>query len=169
MVALDIPASFGYVIIINICLSGLNNFLLLGGLVMKARAAARKDYAHLIDYPMMQAYVDPTDKDTKKRELAFKFNSAQRGHYNAVETIGNFLAMSIVVGLFHPITTAVLGAVWNVGTYVYAKNYAENGPKSRYSGLGGLGRLGFFGLFLIGVITGVELAFPQINLLAFLP
>lgn len=129
----------------------------LGGNVMKMRKQGKYEFA----YPMMVADADkgPHKDDKDYKAACHKFNCAQRGHHNALETLPLVLSMALMGAALHPVTTAVLGALWNVGTYIYGCNYLKHGPSGRYNGLGMLGRVAFFGLILLNLYVGLGLAF----------
>mmetsp|Transcript_12995 Transcript_12995/g.30817 ORF Transcript_12995/g.30817 Transcript_12995/m.30817 type:complete len:119 (+) Transcript_12995:203-559(+) len=118
---------------------------------------------------MMQAYVDPDDKDEEKRQAAERFNWAMRGHYNTVETMSSFLVLSVVTGLFHPTTVAVLGGAYSYGIWMYGRNYSQYGPAKRYANGATLGRIAFFVLVLTSLGSAIQLVVPSITALDFLP
>ena len=45
-------------------------------------------------------------------EAAKGFNCVQRGHQQALETYGSFVALSLVGGVRHPLLTTAAGLVW---------------------------------------------------------
>lgn len=51
----------------------------------------------------------------------------------ALETYPLFLALSIIGGVKHPITTALAGVLWIHGRKEWAAAYAKNGPAGRYA------------------------------------
>jgi glutathione S-transferase len=63
------------------------------------------------------------------------FNNAQRAHLNYVEGAATIIIALVVAGLFQPRLTAVLGAVYIVGRFLYALGYKSGGPKGRLVGV----------------------------------
>lgn len=60
-----------------------------------------------VKYPKM--YADGESKE------ATTFNCIQRSHQNSSEQIGPVLVTQALLGLYHPITAASLGAIWAIG------------------------------------------------------
>ena len=119
-----VPRAFGFVILSNIILPT----LLLGYLgcqVSKARdpfkELAKKEGGDadevLFSYPNM--YV-PGNSET-----ANKFNAIQRGHQQALETIAQFMCMSLIGGVESPISVAISGVMFCIGRFMYARIYAK--------------------------------------------
>lgn len=110
-VSLQIPQQYGYVILT--CVVGpFVTSSVLGNVVM----AARKKYG--VDYPNL--YATPGfHKD------ADAFNRIQRGHQSLFEVLPLFIAAALIGGLKHPITVAVEGFLFCVGSYLYQVGYAD--------------------------------------------
>lgn len=53
---------------------------------------------------------------------ATTFNCIQRSHQNSSEQIGPVLVTQALLGLYHPITAASLGAIWAIGKPWYLSN-----------------------------------------------
>ena len=65
------------------------------------------------------------DSSTKEGRA---FNCVQRGHQQALETYPQFLALSLIGGVQHPLLTTAAGAAWIAARLQWAKDYAEHGP-----------------------------------------
>ena len=59
------------------------------------------------------------------------FNAAQRGHLNYAENITQILAQILTAGIYFPITTTVIGAIYFLSRLGYAVGYRACGPKGR--------------------------------------
>ena len=83
-------------------------------------------------------------------EQWYKFNNAQRAHYNFVEFAPSGFVMLFIAGIYFPIAAAVLGLVLFIGRIFYSYGYANGGPKGRLIGaiLNDLVLLGLLGLSL---------------------
>jgi glutathione S-transferase len=83
-------------------------------------------------------------------EQWYRFNNAQRAHYNFVEFAPSGFVMLFVAGVYFPVPAAVLGLVLFIGRLVYSFGYANGGPKGRLVGaiLNDLVLLGLLGLSL---------------------
>lgn len=90
-------------------------------------AKARKEAG--VAYPAMVA-----DGAVVGEKAALKFNCAQRGHQNTLETLPLLLVMQLLIAQVFPITAAALGAVWTVGRIVYVVGYTNGGPQKRIPG-----------------------------------
>ena len=119
-----LPKAYGGVIAVNLVASTFT-LISLGMRVGQARKKlaeqAKKDGDEHADerfgLPKMQA--------EGFSDLAKKFNCIQRGHQQALETYGSFLALSAVGGVVFPITTIVSGALW-----IYARKKWAAGRNS---------------------------------------
>lgn len=78
----------------------------------------------------------------------YKFNNAQRAHYNLVESAPSIFAFLFISGLYFPIPSAVLGLVVVISRIIYSIGYVSGGPGGRLIGalLVDLALLGFLGL-----------------------
>ena len=157
--AYGLPKAFGGVVAINLVMSTFT-MISLGSRVGKARKElaekAKKDGDEHADerfgLPKMQA--------EGFGELAKKFNCIQRGHQQALETYGSFLALSVAGGLAFPITTMVSGLLWIYSRGKWADGYATGDPSKRYQSAGrhvwtALGSLMMASLGTALVIAGV--------------
>ncbi len=133
---ITIDKDFAWVVLV-IGLSHFMNFYLTY-LVVKAR----KQYG--VEYPTL--YLPPEHKD------AFNYNSAQRAHQNTLEMWSSVQVMMIITGLAYPIVSAVLGAVWVLGRFIYGFSYSSGGPEKRMIG-GFVSHLGDFPLIILCFIT----------------
>ncbi|KAK9827409.1 hypothetical protein WJX74_000273 [Apatococcus lobatus] len=104
--------------------------------------AARRKYG--VKYPKM--YADGESKEAQN------FNCIQRSHQNTSEQIGPVLVTQALLGLYHPITAASLGAIWAIGRIVYAVGYSSGDPAKRTPG-SAVSFLSYFGL--LGAIAVV--------------
>lgn len=126
-----LPKAYGGVIAVNLVASTFT-LISLGMRVGQARKKlteqAKKDGDEHADerfgLPKMQA--------EGFSDLAKKFNCIQRGHQQALETYGSFLALSAVGGVVFPITTIVSGALWIYARKKWAAGYATGDPDKRY-------------------------------------
>ncbi len=83
-----------------------------------------------VSYPAAYAPSSRTDVE------AHNFNCAQRAHANFTENHPSFLGALLIAGLRYPLTSAVMGAVWTLGRYLYMVGYSRGGDgKGRYNGI----------------------------------
>ena len=59
------------------------------------------------------------------------FNKSQRIHYNYLESISQILCMMLTCGLYFPLTTAVIGAIYLLARIMFQVGYNLFGPKGR--------------------------------------
>ena len=125
------PRSIGFVLIVNVFISGF--FMIgLGMKVGKARALyrekAKKDGEKDAEarYSLPNMYVDGNTPHAKK------FNCVQRGHQQALETYPQFLALSLCGGQSFPLMTTLCGILWIYARAKWAEGYAVGDPDSRY-------------------------------------
>eukprot|EP00668_Euglena_longa_P045414 GGOE01061074.1.p1 GENE.GGOE01061074.1~~GGOE01061074.1.p1 ORF type:complete len:179 (+),score=25.58 GGOE01061074.1:40-576(+) len=116
--SIKVPKAYGVVLIVN----GIVPVFTLAALGFKV-AQARKKFN--VPYPTMYA-IGGSEEDKK-------FNCVQRGHQHAFETYTQFVALSLIGGLRHPITTALAGIVWTIARLRWAEGYASGDPEKRYS------------------------------------
>jgi uncharacterized membrane protein YecN with MAPEG domain len=64
----------------------------------------------------------------------YKFNCAQRAHYNLLEWATPFIVFLLVGGLFHADLAFYCGVAWIVGRELYTSGYIANGPGGRSIG-----------------------------------
>jgi len=111
---------------------------------------ARKKYG--VHYPDLYAV-------KSENEHADAFNCVQRGHQNALEMLSSFYVMLLTAGYRHPIASAVAGASYLVGRFLYARGYSTGDPKKRANGAlflwpGMLGLVGMSGVFAVELLMG---------------
>jgi glutathione S-transferase len=84
----------------------------------------------------------------------YRFNNAQRAHYNFIEFAPSGFVMLFIAGIYFPVAAAVLGLVLFIGRLIYSIGYSSGGPKGRLVGaiLGDLVLLGLLGLSLASAI-----------------
>lgn len=80
----------------------------------------------------------------------YRFNNAQRAHYNFVEFAPSCFVMLFISGIYFAVATAVLGLALFIGRIIYSIGYAKGGPAGRLVGaiIGDLVLLGLLGLSL---------------------
>jgi len=99
-----------------------------------------------------------------KDKNAFRFNCAQRGHQNLLESYPFVLTTLAVSAIHFPLVSAGIGAAWTVGALAFSQGYASGDPDRRYKdflGLGILTRLAPFVGFIVSGISVYKLIFPQ--------
>ncbi|KAF1968440.1 hypothetical protein BU23DRAFT_480123 [Bimuria novae-zelandiae CBS 107.79] len=135
MVAIEVPADYGYVLLslVSTLLTGTYLGIRVGGF----RKAAGIPYP--FEYASYEQVHSPSTTPERKAAL-LKFNAAQRGHQNFLENHFSVAASLAICGLSQPKLTAALGAVWSVNRVLYSVGYTnwnQNG-KGRYAGVLGL-------------------------------
>eukprot|EP01125_Pyxidicula_operculata_P002217 TRINITY_DN12127_c0_g1_i1.p1 TRINITY_DN12127_c0_g1~~TRINITY_DN12127_c0_g1_i1.p1 ORF type:complete len:152 (-),score=27.43 TRINITY_DN12127_c0_g1_i1:46-501(-) len=129
MTTITIAKEYGYVLA-SVLATGITTFVL-GGKI----GGLRKKY----NVPLPFLYAD--EARAKVDTDAYKFNCAQRGHQNLLETHPFIVFLLLAGGLKHPIISAVTGLLYCVGAFSFFNGYATGVPEERYKGLGGLVRL----------------------------
>ncbi|KAL2641332.1 hypothetical protein R1flu_008919 [Riccia fluitans] len=114
--AVELPADFGFVLIVLVLTFLLNLYLSF------AVMAARKKYN--VHYPNLYA-VESENKEAKM------FNCVQRGHQNFLEFLPFYLTFLILGGLKHPKLAAVSGVGYLIGRFFYFKGYSTGVPDNR--------------------------------------
>lgn len=146
MVLMEVAKPFGYVLGVTAA-SFLVHHMWMPAKVM----AARKKFG--VQFPNLYA----TSENCKDEKSMNDFNCVQRGHQNSLESHPIFLALLLASGVKHPITSAVLGAIYLLGRIVYFASYSSGKPEARTRG-------SFMYIGLLGLlITTVKFA---VNLLA---
>ena len=80
------------------------------------------------------------------------FNGAQRGHLNYAENITQILTMMLTCGLYFPVATTVIGAVYCLARVMYAVGYKLLGPKGR--------------IYAVPIILLVQFFFPVFTIVS---
>lgn len=90
-------------------------------------------------------------------EQWYRFNNAQRAHYNFLEFAPSCLVMHFVAGVYFPVVASALGVALIIGRFIYSVGYVSGGPKGRVLGaiIGDLVLLGQFGISLASGILFV--------------
>ncbi len=145
--AVEMVAGYGWVILALVANVLLN--LYMGGQVGKAR----KKYK--VFYPTMYAM----ESENKQAKL---FNCVQRGHQNSIEYMPTFFALLLIGGLQFPIAAAILGAIYNVGRFLYFQGYATGSAEARHANGGRLHWLGLMGLIVCSIACAVHQFFPDV-------
>ena len=140
-------AGYGWVILALVANVLLN--LYMGGQVGKAR----KKYK--VFYPTMYAI----ESENKQAKL---FNCVQRGHQNSIEYMPTFFALLLIGGLQFPIAAAILGAIYNVGRFLYFQGYATGSVEARHARGGGLHWPALMGLIVCSIACAVHQFFPDV-------
>ena len=83
------------------------------------------------------------------------FNAAQRGHLNYAENISQILTMFLTCGLYFPVATTGIGAIYFLARVMYAVGYKLAGPKGRIYAV----PIILFTQFFMPVFTIVSLGF----------
>jgi glutathione S-transferase len=134
--------------------------LVLGGLVLTGvtltvltfRVGGMRKAAG-VAYPAL--YAD--NAEAKVDQAKFKFNCAQRGVMNLVETYAQTVTFVAIAGLSFPRVAAGLSVAWSVGAVAFAVGYSSGDPDKRYGSLGGVLRLAQLGSILVAGYSAFEL------------
>jgi len=105
----------------------------LGFMVGKARGACREkalkdgdaDAEARFSYPKL--YAEGFSEEAKN------FNCVQRGHQQALETYTQFVALSLIGGIRHPVLVTAAGLLWCYARVKWAQGYATGDPGKRYT------------------------------------
>ncbi|KAJ7539668.1 hypothetical protein O6H91_11G104600 [Diphasiastrum complanatum] len=143
MVSLEVPASYGWVVLVLVAKVVLNIWM---GIQV---GAARRKYK--VPYPTMYA----NESDNKDAKL---FNCVQRGHQNCLEFIPVFFVLLLLGGLQHPKIASGLGVLYLVGRYYYFIGYSTGDPQNRFA-WGKYYFGGLLGLLLCTISFGVHLLY----------
>jgi len=106
-----------------------------------------------VKYPYLYAEKAEAEKNFE----AMKFNCAQRAHANTLENLPHILLMTMIGGLYFPVSSAVACTLWTVGRVFYTINYSAGDPSKRNSGPAAVSTLGQLGLLVLGVTTSVSM------------
>jgi len=135
-----LPKLYGGVILVNVVYSAMV-LLGLGFRVGRARSQMIEEAKKEGDDPDAEdRYSLPKMQAEGFSDRARRFNCIQRGHHNALETYGSFVALSLVGGIAQPVVTAMSGLLWAKARGKWADGYASGDPKGRYDKSGGWGR-----------------------------
>eukprot|EP00301_Raphidiophrys_heterophryoidea_P019164 c413_g1_i1.p2 GENE.c413_g1_i1~~c413_g1_i1.p2 ORF type:complete len:205 (-),score=49.67 c413_g1_i1:82-696(-) len=135
--SLQIPRLFGLVILINVVATNFVMFFL-GAKVGQSRKTFEAEAEKKGDTDAKKRFAYPKIYAEGFSDLANKFNCVQRGHQQALETYTQFVVMSLIGGVRHPITTSIGGVLWCVARWSWAKGYATGNPNDRYVGFWGV-------------------------------
>lgn len=64
----------------------------------------------------------------------FRFNNAQRAHYNFLEGLASTVLLIIVGGIYYPVISASFGLAHIIGRLIYSVGYTYRGPAGRTIG-----------------------------------
>lgn len=78
-------------------------------------------------YNLPNMYVDGNTENARL------FNCVQRGHQQALETLPQFLLLSIIGGIRFPLFVGLCGILWIIARVKWAEGYATGKPENRYS------------------------------------
>ncbi|OJJ01449.1 hypothetical protein ASPVEDRAFT_634305 [Aspergillus versicolor CBS 583.65] len=144
MVAIDIPANYGYSIAVALGAIPVLGFLH-GVVVGSFRKAAGVPYPHTY----------ATVEQCKSNPKAYKFNCAQRAHANFLENAPQTMLSILVAGVKYPELAAGLGAAWAVFRVLFLHGYVYTDKAQgagRYNGgLFWFMQAGLWGLSVFGV------------------
>ncbi|OJJ58848.1 hypothetical protein ASPSYDRAFT_89574 [Aspergillus sydowii CBS 593.65] len=144
MVAIDIPANYGYSIAVSLGAIPVLGFLH-GVVVGSFRKAAGVPYPHTY----------ATVEQCKSNPKAHKFNCAQRAHANFLENAPQTMLSILVAGVKYPELAAGLGAAWAVFRILFLHGYVYTDKpqgSGRYNGsLFWFMQAGLWGLSVFGV------------------
>jgi uncharacterized membrane protein YecN with MAPEG domain len=65
----------------------------------------------------------------------YKFNNAQRVHYNFLEALPFVLVLLFIAGLKQPLAALILGCIYFTCRLIYAIGYVKGGPNMRVAGV----------------------------------
>jgi uncharacterized membrane protein YecN with MAPEG domain len=65
----------------------------------------------------------------------YRFNNAQRAHYNFVEGISTAITLIVVGGIYYPIVSASFGLAMIIGRIIYSIGYTAKGAPGRLVGV----------------------------------
>mmetsp|Transcript_15126 Transcript_15126/g.30721 ORF Transcript_15126/g.30721 Transcript_15126/m.30721 type:complete len:148 (-) Transcript_15126:237-680(-) len=105
-------------------------------------------------YQVPTPYLYADSAMVEKNKDAEKFNFAQRGAQNPLESYPAMLALTWAGAIKYPRLSALSLFFHSVGWVQYFRGYAES-PKKRYANGGGLIRLAFLGQFILVIAEGV--------------
>jgi uncharacterized membrane protein YecN with MAPEG domain len=86
----------------------------------------------------------------------FRFNNAQRVHYNFVEGISTAITLLIIGGFYYPIPAAAFGLAMIIGRIIYSVGYTASGPSGRIIGVL-LIDIALIALFVLSWITCIKM------------
>mmetsp|Transcript_22348 Transcript_22348/g.37881 ORF Transcript_22348/g.37881 Transcript_22348/m.37881 type:complete len:149 (+) Transcript_22348:86-532(+) len=124
MSGIFIPSEFALALA-GVSLTGVT-LVALNGFVGKARKEAG------VPYPALYADNAEASKDKKKH----RFNCAQRGVQNLLETYTTVTVATLITGLWNPRVALGISIAYSIGAYGFAKGYATGNPDARYGGVG---------------------------------
>jgi glutathione S-transferase len=145
--AVEMVAGYGWVILALVA-----NVLLNLYMAMQVGSARRK---YKVPYPTMYAL----DSENKQAKL---FNCVQRGHQNSLEFMPTFFGLLLIGGLQFPIAAAILGAIYNVGRFLYFQGYATGTVEARHARGGRLHWLALTGLIVCSIACALHQFFPDV-------
>jgi glutathione S-transferase len=111
MATITVPSTYGYTILTCTVLPFITSTVM-GSVVMEARKKFNVPYPNLYATPGLHKQAD-------------EFNRVQRGHQSLFEQLSSFMALSLLGGIKHPITTAVAGLLFCIGNYLYLLGYSD--------------------------------------------
>ena len=148
MVAIEVPPGYGWVVLTVGFGTSLTNFLLSGPVVK-----GRKE----LDVPMPNAYATPG-----YHKNADEFNRAQRSHQNYLEYVSTYSVTALLGGLKYPITNAIGGALFCIGSLLYQKGYMDKSLDVKTARYQKGGAIKFIGQ-IIGLVSTCAFAYDLIK------
>jgi hypothetical protein len=153
----SLPKAFAAVILCNVVLTCWN-LLGLGFRVSSARTECAKLAKEEGDEDAEKRYSVPKLYAEGFSETAEKFNNVQRGHQQALETVAQFIALSLIAGTRFPISAAVFGFLWNVARVQWANGYKIS-AKDRYGQFGAFFIwIGLFNMLIASIAVSLQFA-----------
>eukprot|EP00521_Asterionellopsis_glacialis_P000157 CAMPEP_0195256132 /NCGR_PEP_ID=MMETSP0706-20130129/6052_1 /TAXON_ID=33640 /ORGANISM="Asterionellopsis glacialis, Strain CCMP134" /LENGTH=147 /DNA_ID=CAMNT_0040309113 /DNA_START=17 /DNA_END=460 /DNA_ORIENTATION=+ len=144
---MEIPSAYGYVVLSCGVLPTIVN-MYMAGKIMKARDEFDVKYPNLYATPGFHKKAD-------------EFNRVQRGHQSYVENLTNYVTMSLLGGLQHPLAVAFGGVCYAVGSILYMSGYSDTAldvSKARHLKGGPIKYIGFFTSLISSVKFGGAVA-----------
>mmetsp|Transcript_12378 Transcript_12378/g.18002 ORF Transcript_12378/g.18002 Transcript_12378/m.18002 type:complete len:148 (+) Transcript_12378:86-529(+) len=140
MIALELPDSYGYVLLFCGVLPSVTN-VVLGFPVTKARKEFDVQYPNLYATPGFHKKAD-------------EFNRVQRGHQHLIESISDFRSAALIGGLKYPLACVGCGILYNLGALLYMAGYKDTKLNVKVARLKKGGPIQFLShLVVLGIAT----------------
>lgn len=146
MVALAIEPDFGYVLLSVVGIAV--QCFITGFVTGSARKVFNKEFMSQFAEEHKKVFLDQdpprggypdNGNGYYGRQLSYQdwvtMASAQRAHYNFLESLTTVIVLLVVAGLFFPIVAAVCGFAIFIGRILYTIGYLKSGPQGRLIGV----------------------------------